>query len=103
MTLNPEPEPRSGSRFRHFPEPNLRSGSRFAKILQEPDRTGPRHHYIHSVGILLSSEESSVRGSVFSLSLVRVCSSHYPHHPPPLMVELCGPIIPVFELFGRGF
>src|SRR6202522_2383692 len=45
MTLNPEPEPRSGSRFRHFPEPNLRSGSRFAKILQEPDQTGPWHHY----------------------------------------------------------
>src|SRR6202522_509895 len=58
---------------------------------------------IHSVGILLSSEESSVRGSSFSLPLVRVCSSHYPHHPPPLMVELRSPIIPVFQLFGRGF
>src|ERR1700678_3539454 len=58
---------------------------------------------IHSVGILLSSEESSVRGSSFSLPLVRVCSSHYPHHPPPLMFELRSPIIPVFQLFGRGF
>src|ERR1700678_559719 len=56
---------------------------------------------VHSVGVLLSSEESSVRGSSFSLSLVRVCSSHYPHHPPPLMVELRSPIIPVFQLFGR--
>src|ERR1700678_32445 len=51
---------------------------------------------IHSVGILLSSEESSVRGSGLSLTLIGVRSSHYPHHPPPLMVELCGPIIPVF-------
>src|SRR6202522_4547394 len=59
--------------------------------------------YVHSVGILLSSEESSVRGSSFSLPLVRVCASHYPHHPPPLMVELRSPIIPVFQPFGRGF
>src|ERR1700678_1748990 len=34
--------------------------------------------YIHSVGILLSSEESSVRGSGFSLSLARVRLSHDP-------------------------
>src|SRR5271168_2160762 len=52
--------------------------------------------YVHGVGILLSSEESSVRGSCLSLTLISVCSSHYPHHPPPLMVELGGPIIPVF-------
>src|ERR1700678_4054089 len=58
---------------------------------------------VHSVGILLSSEESSVRGSSFSLPLVHVRVSHYPHHPPPLMVELRSPIIPVFQLFGRGF
>src|SRR5271168_3086615 len=58
---------------------------------------------IHSIGVLFSSEKSSVRGSGFSLPLVRVCSSHYPHHPPPLMVELRSPIIPVFQLFGRGF
>src|SRR5271168_5343815 len=58
---------------------------------------------IHSIGVLFSSEKSSVQGSRFSLPLVRVCSSHYPHHPPPLMVELRSPIIPVFQLFGRGF
>src|SRR5271168_1237259 len=57
---------------------------------------------IHSIGILFSSEKSSVRRSGLSLTLICVCSSHYPHHPPPLMVELCGPIIPIFQLFGRG-
>src|ERR1700678_3784007 len=34
---------------------------------------------VHSVGILLSSEESSVRGSGLSLTLISVCSSHYSH------------------------
>src|SRR5271168_1168590 len=58
---------------------------------------------IHSIGVFPSSEKSSVRGSGFSLPLVRVCSSHYPHHPHPLVVELHSPIIPVFQLFGRGF
>src|SRR5271168_3040550 len=57
---------------------------------------------IHSIGILFSSEKSSVRRSGLSLTLICVCSSHYSHHPPPLVVELCGPIIPIFQLFGRG-
>src|ERR1700678_730160 len=52
---------------------------------------------IHSVGILLSSEESSVRGSGFSLTLVRVVPSHNPHHPPPLVVELSSPFIPIVQ------
>src|SRR5271155_4544425 len=51
---------------------------------------------IHSIGVFFSSEKSSVRGSGLSLTLICIRSSHYPHHPPPLMVELGGPIIPVF-------
>src|ERR1700678_4594323 len=43
---------------------------------------------VHSVGILFSSEELFVRGSSFSLSLVHVGSSHYPHHYSPLVGEL---------------
>jgi len=35
----------SSSRFSKFPGLNPRFGSRFSKILQEPDRPGPRHHY----------------------------------------------------------
>src|ERR1700678_202157 len=58
---------------------------------------------VHSVGILFSSEESFVRGSSFSLSLVCIGSSHYPHHSPPLVVELRSPIVPIFQLFWRRF
>src|ERR1700678_1213755 len=51
---------------------------------------------VHSVGIFFSSEESFVRGSSFSLSLVRIGSSHYSHHSPPLVVELRSPVVPIF-------
>ena len=51
--LEPEPDLlnlnlRSGSGFSSFPEPNLGFRSRFSKILQEPDRPGPRHNYIYT-------------------------------------------------------
>src|ERR1700678_297792 len=58
---------------------------------------------IHSVGILLSAEESSVRGSGFSLTLVCVVPSHNPHHPPPLVVELSSPFIPIVQFLWGGF
>ena len=35
-----------GSKFSKLHGPNRRSGSQFSKILREPDRPEPRHHYI---------------------------------------------------------
>src|SRR6266567_6115176 len=48
----PEPESNllnlnllSGPKFSAFSGPNRRSSSRFSKILREPDRPEPQHHY----------------------------------------------------------
>ena len=63
--LEPEPDLlnlniRSGSGFSSFPELNPRFGTRFSKILQEPERPGPWHHYGHCSNLMYLNEQSLV-------------------------------------------